>query len=172
MGRLTLNPKAHLDPIGTLMILFASFGWAKPVPFDPFNLRHPRRDTAFISLAGPVANLIGAGVGALVLRLCLLIPITSGIIGGLATFLITLSMMFVILNVNLAIFNLIPIHPLDGFKIVEGMLPERESRQWASLQGLGIFMIILFVFPLFGGTSPVLKFISPIVTNIINLLLS
>lgn len=172
LGRLTLNPLRHLDPIGTLMILFASFGWAKPVPFDPYNLRHPRRDTALISFAGPVANLIGAGFGALILRLCLLIPTgTSVIISGLATFLITLSMMFVILNVNLAIFNLIPIHPLDGFKIVEGMLPERESRQWASLQSLGIFMIILFVFPLFGGTSPVLRFISPIVTSIINLLL-
>jgi Zn-dependent protease len=87
------------------------------------------------------------------------------------TFLITLLMMFIILNVNLAVFNLIPIHPLDGFSIVEGMLPERESRQWASLQGLGIFMIILFVFPLFGGTSPVLRFINPIVTQIITILL-
>ena len=172
LGRLTLNPLAHLDPLGTLMILFASFGWAKPVPFDPYNLKHPRRDTALISIAGPVANLIGAGVGALLVRLFLLVPSSpSLVIEGLMTFLVTLSMMFVILNVNLAIFNLIPIHPLDGFKIVEGILPERESRQWASLQGLGIFMIILFVFPLFGGTSPVLRFISPIVSKIITLLL-
>jgi len=172
MGRLTLNPRVHLDPLGTLMILFASFGWAKPVPFDPFNLKNPRRDTMFISLAGPVANLLGASISAVLLRLVLLIPTGSSmVIEGIVTFFITLLMMFVILNVNLAIFNLIPIHPLDGFKIVEGILPERESKQWASLQGLGIFMIILFVFPLFGGTSPILRFISPIITSIITFLL-
>lgn len=171
-GRLTLNPKAHLDPIGTLMILFASFGWAKPVPVDAFNFRHPRRDTALVSLAGPVTNLLGASISALILRLLLLVPTSSSVLlGSIMTFLITLLMMFIILNVNLAVFNLIPIHPLDGFSIVEGMLPERESRQWASLQGLGIFMIILFVFPLFGGTSPVLRFINPIVTQIITILL-
>ena len=172
MGRLSLNPKVHLDPLGTLMILFASFGWAKPVPFDPYNLKHPRRDTALISIAGPVANLIGASISAVLLRLVLFIPTASSmILEGVVTFLVTLLMMFVILNVNLAIFNLIPIHPLDGFKIVEGILPERESKQWASLQGLGIFLIILFVFPIFGGTSPVLRFISPIVTSIITFLL-
>ena len=171
-GRLTLNPKAHLDPIGTLMILFASFGWAKPVPIDAFNFRHPRRDTALTSLAGPITNLLGAGVSAVLLRLALLIPTGSSmLLEGIVTFLVTFLMMFVILNVNLAIFNLIPIHPLDGFKIVEGILPERESKQWASLQGLGIFLIILFVFPIFGGTSPVLRFISPIVTSVITFLL-
>ena len=172
MGRLTLNPRVHLDPLGTLMILFASFGWAKPVPFDPFNLKNPRRDTMLISLAGPVANLIGASVSAILLRLVLLIPTASSMMfEGVIAFFATLLMMFVILNVNLAIFNLIPIHPLDGFKIVEGILPERESKQWASLQGLGIFMIILFVFPIFGGTSPVLRFISPIITSVITFLL-
>ncbi len=170
-GRLTLNPKAHLDPLGTLMILFASFGWAKPVPVDTFNFRHPRRDTAIVSLAGPVTNLLGAGVGAMLLRLLLLIPVSSVVLGGIITFLVTLLMMFVVLNVNLAVFNLIPIHPLDGFGIVEGLLPEREARQWATLRGLGIFMIILFVFPVFGGSSPVLRFISPIVTHIISFLL-
>ena len=172
MGRLSLNPKVHLDPLGTLMILFTSFGWAKPVPFDPFNLKNPRRDTMLISLAGPVSNLLGASISAILLRLVLLIPTASSmVLEGVLTFLVTLLMMFVILNVNLAIFNLIPIHPLDGFKIVEGILPERESKQWASLQGLGIFMIILFVFPIFGGTSPVLRFISPIITSIITFLL-
>lgn len=171
MGRLTLNPKAHLDPIGTFMILFASFGWAKPVPFDPFNLKNPRRDTMYISLAGPVSNLLTAILSGLLLRLVLLIPISSSLVGGVVSFLVTLLMMFVILNVNLAIFNLIPIHPFDGFHVVEGLLPERESRQWATLQGLGIFMILLFVFPLFGNTSPVLRFIDPIITSIINLIL-
>jgi Zn-dependent protease len=154
------------------MILFASFGWAKPVPVDAFNFRHPRRDTALVAFAGPVANLLGAGIAALALRLILLIPQQLPIVlDSFVTFAATLFMMFVILNVNLAIFNLIPIHPFDGFSVVAGLLPERESRQWMSLQSLGIIMIILFVFPVFGGSSPVLRFISPIVTTLTRVLL-
>ncbi|MFH0749763.1 MAG: site-2 protease family protein [Candidatus Gottesmanbacteria bacterium] len=172
LGRLTLNPKVHLDPIGTLMILFAPFGWAKPVPFDPFNLRNPRRDTALISLAGPATNLIGAGAASLILRLVLMIPLSSTLwfLAPVVTLVATTLAMFVILNINLAIFNLIPIHPLDGFKIVEGILPERASRQWATLQSLGIIMLFVFVVPLF-GSSPVLRFISPIINTIITVLL-
>jgi Zn-dependent protease len=172
LGRLSLNPRVHLDPIGTLMILVASFGWAKPVPFDPFNLKNPRRDTMLISLAGPASNLLFAGISALLLRLLLLIPLSTSLwfLTPILNLFVAVSSMLVILNVNLAIFNLIPIHPLDGFKIVEGLLPESASRQWASLQGLGIFMIILFVFPLF-GSSPILRFISPIINTIITFLL-
>lgn len=171
LGRLTLNPKAHLDPIGTLMILFAPFGWAKPVPFDPFNLKNPRRDTALISLAGPAMNLIGAGFSALVLRALILVPLFPlPLLNGFLDFLMTLLAMLVILNVNLALFNLIPIHPLDGFKVVEGILPERESRQWATLQGLGIILLLVLVFPLF-GSSPVLTVLSPAIDAVIRFLL-
>jgi len=164
LGRLTLNPLAHLDPIGTLMILFAPFGWAKPVPFDPFNLRNPRRDSAIISFAGPCANLILAILASVILRV---FPALS--FGMLSPIGILLSAI-IILNVNLALFNLIPIHPLDGFHIVQGLLSERAARQWAQLEGLGFVMLLVLVFPLF-GSSPVLSIIRPIVSFILSLLL-
>jgi len=162
MGRLTLNPFKHLDPVGTLMILFAPFGWAKPVPFDPFNLKNPRRDAALISLAGPAANLITASVVSLILHA---ISFASGV-----SFITYLLSIIVILNVNLAIFNLVPIFPLDGFHIVEGLLPEDAARQWHQLESLGFIMILVLVFPLF-GSSPVLSLIQPVITIILNILL-
>ncbi|HCM81955.1 MAG: Zn-dependent protease [Microgenomates group bacterium GW2011_GWC1_43_11] len=162
MGRLTFNPLAHLDLVGTLMILFAPFGWAKPVPFDPFNLKNPKRDAALISIAGPAANLVTAGIAALVIRLIPSIGILS-----LLTFLLSY---IIVLNVNLSIFNLIPIFPLDGFHIVEGLLPEDAARQWHQLQSLGFIMIFVLVFPLF-GSSPVLSLIQPMINLILNLLL-
>src|SRR3989344_3093930 len=105
-GRLTLNPLAHLDPLGTLMLLVTRFGWGKPVQFDPFNLQNPRRDTAIISLAGPVSNLATAALAATVIRL---FPIAY-----------PLLLPLIVLSVGLALFNLIPIHPLDGGKIILG----------------------------------------------------
>lgn len=164
LGRLTLNPLAHLDPIGTLMILFASFGWAKPVPFDPFNLRNPRRDSALISLAGPLANLTLAILSSLLLRL---VPTFSfGILSPIGLLLSTI----IVLNVNLAIFNLIPIYPFDGFHVVQGFLSERAARQWAQLESLGYIMILVLVFPLF-GSSPILSFIRPIISFLTSLLI-
>jgi Zn-dependent protease len=164
MGRLTFNPMAHLDLVGTLMILFAPFGWAKPVPFDPFNLKNPRRDTAIISLAGPAANLLTAIVVSLILRI--IDPILGGIFSVIPFFLQIIIMM----NVNLSIFNLIPIFPLDGFHIVEGLLPEDAARQWAQLQSLGFIMIFVLVFPLF-GSSPVLSLIQPVINIILTILI-
>jgi len=162
MGRLTLNPFKHLDPVGTLMILFAPFGWAKPVPFDPFNLKNPRRDAALISLAGPAANLITAVLSAILLHIIVSFSFLS-LISYLLSFV-------VILNVNLAIFNLVPIFPLDGFHIIEGLLPEDAARQWHQLESLGFIMILVLVFPLF-GSSPVLSLIQPVITIILNILL-
>lgn len=164
MGRLTFNPLAHLDLFGTLMILFAPFGWAKPVPFDPFNLRNPRRDTALISLAGPAANLGTAIIASILLRI--LMPVTEGIFVIIPLFL----QILITLNVNLAIFNLVPIAPLDGFHIVEGLLPEKAAAQWHQLESLGVIMLIVLVFPLF-GSSPVLSIIRPIINNILTLLI-
>jgi Zn-dependent protease len=162
MGRLTLNPLAHLDPLGTLMILFAPFGWAKPVPFDPFNLRNPRKDSALISLAGPAANLLLALVSASLLH----------IIPGLWSLpLIGIFLeLLVRINISLMMFNLIPIHPLDGFHIVEGFLPENAARQWHTLQSLGLPMMFILVIPIF-GSSPVLSFIQPAIATIVSFLL-
>ncbi len=159
MGRLTLNPLAHLDPLGTIMLLIARFGWGKPVQFDPFNLRHPRRDGAIISLAGPVSNLLLATVCSVLLRLSL----DYWIIGLLDN--------LIILNVVLAVFNLIPIHPLDGFKIVGGVLPEEYARQWAELEGYGMIFLIILILPLGGGASPISQLISPVINVLLSIFL-
>lgn len=160
MGRLTLNPLAHLDPLGTLMLLIARFGWGKPVQFDPFNLRHPRRDSAIISLAGPVSNLTLALICSLLLRFLPLDYWTIGLLDNL-----------IIMNVVLAVFNLIPIHPLDGFKIVGGILPQDYARQWAELEGYGMIFLILLILPIAGGSSPISQLISPVINALLGVLL-
>jgi Zn-dependent protease len=140
LGRVTLNPLAHLDPIGTICLLFFRFGWGKPVPFNPFNLRNPKRDSALISFAGPAANLILAGVFTLFFYILpkhiLLTPVLYSVI---------------YVNLLLAFFNLIPVHPLDGFKVVNGLLPLNLSVQWLQMEPYGI--IILFIMILTGSTS-------------------
>jgi Zn-dependent protease len=150
-GRISLNPLKHLDPIGTLMLLFFHFGWGKPVPFDPFNLRHPKRDAALISLAGPASNLILAVI-------CSFIP--SVLVTPL-----------IIMNVNLAIFNLLPVPPLDGAKILYGFLP----RAWADeyndfMKSYGSILLILLILPI-GGTSLAINLILPVINVITKLLL-
>lgn len=156
-GRLTLNPLAHLDPIGTLLLLIARFGWGKPVVFDPFNLRNPRRDAAIISLAGPVSNMITAAIFAVLLRLPLPLIVAA------------LFQSVIVMNIVLGVFNLVPIHPLDGFKIVGGILPEEYARQWYDLQPYGMIFLIFLIFPFFGGVSPISRFISPVINFFVSL---
>lgn len=162
-GRLTLNPLAHLDPLGTLMLLIARFGWGKPVVFDPFNLRHPRRDAAIISLAGPVSNILLASILSLILH-ALLVTHYS-----LLAYVIIQPI--IVMNVFLAIFNLVPVHPLDGFKIVEGILPPEYARQWHELESYGMIFLLFMVFPVFGGTAPISRLIMPPISFILSLLL-
>lgn len=173
-GRLTLNPLAHLDPLGTLMILIARFGWGKPVQFDPFNLRHPRRDAAIISIAGPLSNIVIAILGAVILQalFSLRLPLLNDAIGGLLVyFIISLIKPLIVFNVILAIFNLVPIHPLDGFKIVGGILPEEYARSWYQLEPYGMIFLIFLVFPIVGPVSPINQLISPIINVVLSLLL-
>ena len=162
-GRLTLNPLAHLDPLGTLMLLIARFGWGKPVVFDPFNLKNPQRDAAIISFAGPVSNIVLATAVSLILRAFL-----SGPYAMVAYIIIQ---PIIIMNVFLAIFNLVPIHPLDGFKIVGGLLPAEYARQWQELESYGMIFLLFLVFPVFGGISPISRFISPVINFVLSLLL-
>lgn len=152
-GRLTLNPLAHLDPLGALMILFVGFGWAKPVPVDPRNLRHPRTDMMKIAFAGPGANLLLALGGGLLLRLGI-----QGAPWGL------MLLMFTQINIALAVFNLIPIPPLDGSQIFSGLLIRTQPQLVHNLQTYGPQILIgLILIGYFTGFSPLWMIMKPFV---------
>ena len=136
-GRLTLNPLAHLDPLGTLALLILHFGWAKPVPVNPYYLHNPRRDMIWISLAGPGANIVLAFLTGLVQQYL----VGQGIIHYNSIPHIALSFT-VFINLMLAFFNLIPVPPLDGSKVVAGLIPLQYLRQWETFERFGGFIII------------------------------
>lgn len=165
-GRLTLNPLAHLDLFGLIFLFFFGFGWGKPSPFDPFNLKNPKKDAALISLAGPSANIILAIVFAILLKLFIVFKLTFFITIGSILFTPLIG-----LNVMLGIFNLLPIHPLDGFKIVGGVLPTEKAKEWYELERYGLIFLLLLVIPL-GNSSMLDMVIRPIVNFILSLLLS
>ena len=162
-GRITLNPLAHIDLSGLLFMLFFGFGWGKPVMFDPYNLKNPRRDAALISLAGPASNLILALCLSILLRLFNLLNLSL-----ISTIGYLLFSPLITINITLGIFNLLPIHPLDGFKIVGGILSEDQATDWFQLQKYGMIFLLLLIIPL-GSRSvldmimqPVLQFIVPL----------
>lgn len=157
LGRLTLNPKNHIDPfmsiaLPLILILSGSpvvFGAAKPVPVDPFNLKDGRKDIALVSLAGPVTNLLIAVIAALLIKL---LEQFVGL-GDFQVFVYYFLLISVKLNLLLAIFNLIPIPPLDGSKIFALILPEKEANTYLALGSIGIFILFfLLMFPI-GGFS-------------------
>lgn len=151
-GRLTLNPMVHLDPIGSLLLIFAGFGWAKPVPINPYVLRqHSRSALMWVSLAGPFSNLLLALLAALPFQVGLLTTNDlyasfsaqgSSLLPTPAGFLFD----FITINLVLGIFNLIPLPPLDGDKIVEFFLPDRWQDAMARIRPYGpVILIMLFV---------------------------
>lgn len=164
-GRISLNPLVHIDLYGLLFLFFFGFGWGKPVEYDPFNLKNPRKDSALISLAGPASNLLLAVLLSIVLRLFILFNLSGlFIIGSLLLFpLITM-------NVLLGLFNLIPIHPLDGFAIVRGFLPREKAHEWDGLRRYGMIFLLLLIIPL-GNGSMLSSFLQPLASFIINLLI-
>jgi Zn-dependent protease len=149
MGRITLNPLKHLDPIGTILLIIAGFGWAKPVMVNPMNMRgNPRTSMAIVAIAGPLSNVIMAVIAALIFRLGLVdftMTATAGG-GGLIGFVLS---EFIWINLILAFFNLIPIPPLDGSKILFAILPAELVYRLRPLEQYGflILMAVIFIFP-------------------------
>ena len=150
LGRLTLNPMKHLDPIGTIAIFIFGFGWARPVPVNPGNFRRPRRDMIWVALAGPTTNLILAVVSALLLRGLGLLDLSSlGDSQLYNQFTTPVKMMLgfsLYINVLLGVFNLIPLPPLDGGRILTGILPERQAALVNKLEPFGFVLILFLVF--------------------------
>lgn len=152
-GRLTLNPAKHLDLMGTLCMLIAGFGWAKPVPVNMRNLRKPKRDMVLVSLAGPVANLLLALVSACLYSLTAHITFSVEAIfanGTLYNIFVTVIRLFSImiqLNIGLALFNLIPVPPLDGSKILAGLLPNRLAMRYVQIERYtsSVFLIVMLL---------------------------
>ena len=140
-GRLTMNPFAHLDPFGTIMIFMVHFGWAKPVPVNPFNLRNPKKDMIWISAAGPLANMVLALISGILIRLFFALgqmPNRQSLL-GLLIFMVFMSLQ---INLALAVFNVLPIAPLDGSKILFGLLPAKHENIIYFLQRYGPFILI------------------------------
>ncbi|MBF1683084.1 MAG: site-2 protease family protein, partial [Selenomonas artemidis] len=139
MGRLTLDPRAHVDPIGLLMLLFVRFGWAKPVMINPRNFRKPRRDDILVSVAGPAMNLFLGFIAFYVMKLSYwhyidVSPITYEII-----------QMICVCNINFAIFNMLPIPPLDGSHILRNLLPPNLAYRYQSIEQYSMLILVVCV---------------------------
>ena len=169
-GRLTLNPLKHLDPMGTLVLIFAGFGWAKPVPVNPYALeRRSSSALMWVSLAGPLSNFVLAILASIPLRLNW-VPYnsSSALLPSPYMFLVE----FISINLLLMVFNLIPLAPLDGDKIVEYFLPESWNRVFNRIRPYSAFILLAVVFVL-----PMLGFdllgwiIRPVMQNLFNLLM-
>ena len=158
-GRLSLNPLVHIDLVGLLFILFWGFGWGKPVPYDPFNLRNADRDGAKIALAGPVSSLLLALGAALLIRV-----IENSLLMAVLSY-------FVLLNTYLGIFNLLPIHPLDGFQVVAGFLPASQLQEWYGLRRYGLIILLFLLLPVANGQSALFTILNPLVKFVLSFLI-
>ncbi|MFH1896568.1 MAG: site-2 protease family protein [bacterium] len=151
-GRVTLNPLAHVDPLGLLALFILRVGWGKPVPINPNNFKNVKRDTLIVSLAGPLSNF------------------------GLALVAVALAqyngafLLLAVLSFNLGIFNLIPVYPLDGFKVVENLLPGELSLRWSRFEKYGLVILLAMLFPILpGGNSIIYQIINGALDIFVNL---
>jgi Zn-dependent protease len=171
LNRLSLNPLRHVDPVGTVLLPgvlklmgLPVFGWAKPVPVNKWRLRNPKRDMMLVGAAGPGMNLVMGVVGAVLLGLLLRTYGTAQEPGGLAGFIAANLMNFLLINVFLALFNLLPIPPFDGSHIVEGLLPAEAAQAYGRLRRYGFTLILLLLVVLpsfFPGFNPVGQLVVP-----------
>lgn len=161
MNRLNLNPLNHLDPFGSLMLPFflflmgspVLFGWAKPVPYNPYNLKNPKSGSALIGIAGPLSNIAIAVIFGMLIRILKFMPFSGG--GELPLFIFLNMIVFI--NLLLAIFNLVPIPPLDGSKVLFALLPNRYYKIQNFLEIYGIYILLFFIFFGFGILGPIIQ---------------
>jgi len=169
LGRLTLNPLKHIDIIGTLMIFLIGFGWAKPVPVVVENLRNPKHDMIWVAAAGPITNIILATLSAFLLRglVTFVNPLVHDSSLSMMTRPVELMLRFSVqINLLLAIFNMIPLPPLDGGRVLVGILPMRQAQALSSIEPYGMMIIILVVFilPRYFGVDILGSFIDPLLS--------
>ena len=171
-GRITLNPIAHIDLIGTIIFpIFLAiigapvFGWAKPVMVNPYNLKNPRKDGMFISAAGPVSNIISGFVGIVLFLILRSFGIVSLYTGGAIEVLSYILYFFIIINIFLAIFNLIPVPPLDGSGIIEGLLHNEALEMYLKIKPYGFLILLIIIY------TNVLNIIANPIISIVNRIL-
>ncbi|MDN4526546.1 site-2 protease family protein [Fictibacillus fluitans] len=169
-GRLTLSPIAHLDPVGTILLLIAGFGWARPVPVDRRNFKRPHLYGILVSIAGPLSNILLAVVGIIVFYSLF----TTGVVDGVSEkgidFIDKLINMLVYLNVLLFVFNLLPVPPLDGYRVLEDLAPDRIRAKMMKYEHFGVILFLVLVLtPLDRYTIyPIFNTIVPAVANAVD----
>jgi len=169
-GRLTLNPLKHLDPLGTIAFFFIKFGWAKPVPVNPAYFRNPKRDMLWVALAGPITNLGLAVASAVLTRIIWMLANALPYSPALEAILVPLNSMLIAsvwINLVLCIFNFLPIPPLDGSRILVGLLPNDLALSYLKVERFGFLIIIVLAF-----SGLLSKVILPIISFANSLLLS
>jgi Zn-dependent protease len=164
-GRLTLNPLSHLDPLGSIALIVAGFGWGRPVPFSPMHLHNRRFGAALVSLAGPAANFVLALASVVVLRV-----LYAGTFGGFEVdFKVKLLMALVTFNVFLGVFNLLPIPPLDGSRLLSIFLPPSRQSIVYFLDQYGIFLLLGILFLAPGLLAPVFQGVTRFLYGLVGL---
>jgi len=162
-GRLTMNPLKHLDPWGVIAFIIMKIGWAKPVPINPNYFKNPQKGMLLVALAGPAANVVLAVASAILVKILLLVPIIPMFV---LKPLVGMLVASVWINIMLAIFNCLPIPPLDGSKVLMGILPPQTARSYAKLEPFGFILLLALFY-----TGVISKVIMPVISFANNLLL-